>query len=85
MHPNAYDSWKASHKYGCNYAGAAPNMEPVRALNIFERSVVKKKLRYTDLYRDVHSKSHKIIKDVYPGIKVVLQTMEHGKEEATHQ
>lgn len=60
-------------------------MEAVGTLNIFQRSVVKNKPRYTDLYRDVHSKSHKVIKDVYPGIKVVLQTMEHGKEEATHQ
>ena len=70
MHPNAYDSWKASHKCGCNYAGAAPNMEPVRALNIFERSVVKKKLRYIDPYGDGDSKSHKVIEVVYLRLKV---------------
>ena len=85
LHFVSYDPWKASHHWGCNYAGTAPNMEAVGTLNIFHRSVVKNKLRYTDLYGDVHSKSHKVIKDVYPGIKVVLQTMEHGKEEATHQ
>ena len=47
------------------------NMERVRTLNIFERSVVKYKLRYTDFYGDGESKSHKVIEDVYLGVKKV--------------
>ena len=71
FHHIVYDSWKASHKLSCNYTGLATNMERVRTLNIFERSVVKYKLRYTDFYGDGESKSHKVIEDVYLGVKKV--------------
>lgn len=69
-HPIVYESWKASHKCSCNYQGSAPNMEPTGTLKIFERSIEKNKLRYTDFYGDGDSKSHQIIENVYSGIKV---------------
>ena len=65
-----YDLRKAFRKCSLDYTGLAPNIEPVEALNIFERSVVKNKQRYTDFYGDGDSKKHKVIEDVYPGIKV---------------
>ena len=40
-----------------NYTGSAPNMEPVAAKRIFERSAKKYRLRYMDYYGDGDSKS----------------------------
>ena len=61
LHPIVYDLWKAPHKCSCNYTGSAPNMELVGTLNIFGRSVVKNKLRYTDFYGRSDSKSYKVM------------------------
>ena len=45
-------------------------MEPLAAKRIFERSVQKYGLRYTDYYGDGDSKSYMQVKNVYPGMEI---------------
>ena len=45
-------------------------MEVEGAKRIFERSILKRKLRYTEFYGDGDSKSHPAVKDTYPGVIV---------------
>ena len=47
-----YDLWKNNHECSVNYTGSAPNIEPVAAKRIFERSVEKYGLRNMDYYGD---------------------------------
>ena len=67
-----YEAWKLLHKPDCkaDYEGSAPNMESTGALRIFERSVKKHGLRFTNFYGDGDSKSFKTVENVYPGISV---------------
>ena len=58
---NAYDGWKASH---------APGMEVTGAKRIFNRSIDKSKLRFTEFYGDGDCKSFASIENTYAGIKV---------------
>ena len=53
-----------------NYTGSAPNMEPVAAKIIFERSVEKYGLRYMDYYGDGDSKSYMQVRNVHPGMEI---------------
>ena len=52
----AYNLWKSYHECSVNYTGSAPNMEPVAAKRIFERSVEKYGLRYMDYNGDGDSR-----------------------------
>ena len=67
---NAYDGWKASHNCKINYLGSAPGMEVTGAKRIFNRSIDKSKLRFTEFYGDGDRKSFASIENTYAGIKV---------------
>ena len=67
---NAYDGWKASHNCKINYLGSAPGMEVTGAKRIFNRSIDKSKLRFTEFYGDGDCKSFASIENTYAGIKV---------------
>ena len=68
--PDQYDRWKESHCCTLNYNGSAPGMETVGTKRIFERSLDKRKLRYTELLGDGDSKSYATIKYIYAGYNV---------------
>ena len=68
--PAAYDKWKESHVCKFNYRGSAGNMEPVGAKRIWNRSIEKNKLRYTEFYSDCDSKSFTSVCNTYPDIQV---------------
>ena len=61
----AYNLWKSNHECSVNYTGSAPNMEPVAAKRIFERSVENDGLRYADYYGNGDSKSYMQVKKKY--------------------
>ncbi|GFU14070.1 uncharacterized protein TNCV_2536211 [Trichonephila clavipes] len=48
-----------------NYKGSSGNMEAVRAFRIFERSLIKRDLQYTEYYGDGDSKGFLQVKDIY--------------------
>ncbi|GBN55278.1 hypothetical protein AVEN_112467-1 [Araneus ventricosus] len=48
-----------------NYKGSSGNMESVGAFRIFERSVMKQELQYTEYYGDGDSKAFSKVKDIY--------------------
>ena len=61
-----YQLWRADHNHcTANFQGSAPAMEPEGTERIFRRSIETHKLRYSKLYGDGDSKSHKQVKDVY--------------------
>ena len=68
--PLEYDMWKASHRCPMDYTGSAPSMECVGAKRIFQRSLERNGLRYTEFYGDGDSKSYSTVKEIYPGITV---------------
>ena len=55
------------HQESCkvNYSGTAPAMEVEGAKRMFERSIVKRNLRYTSYYGDGDSKAYEAIKSTY--------------------
>ena len=78
----AFEEWKKSHVSKLNYSGSAGNMEPVCAKRIWERSLQKKKLRYTSIYGGGDCKSFSTIKNTYPGITVQrLECIRHVQEQ----
>ncbi|GFY29581.1 uncharacterized protein TNCV_2627511 [Trichonephila clavipes] len=48
-----------------NYKGSSGNMEAVGAFRIFERSLIKRDLQYTEYYGDGESKGFLQVKDIY--------------------
>ncbi|GFY15173.1 uncharacterized protein TNCV_1569861 [Trichonephila clavipes] len=48
-----------------NYKGSSGNMEAVGAFRIFERSLIKRDLQYTEYYGDGDSKGFLKVKDIY--------------------
>ncbi|GFT78396.1 uncharacterized protein TNCV_981761 [Trichonephila clavipes] len=48
-----------------NYKGSSGNMEAVGAFRIFERSLIKGDLQYTEYYGDGDSKGFLQVKDIY--------------------
>ncbi|GFW87673.1 uncharacterized protein TNCV_4486381 [Trichonephila clavipes] len=48
-----------------NYKGSSGNMEAVGAFRIFERSLIKRDLQYTEYYGDCDSKGFLQVKDIY--------------------
>ena len=69
--PNHFEIWRASHKCSLNYQGSAPNMEKIGAVKIFERSIEKYSLRYTDFYGDGDRQSFSAVEKVYGDDKLV--------------
>ena len=71
-----YQLWRADHN-NCtaNFQGSAQAMGPEGTERIFRCSVETHILRYSELYGDGESKSHKQVKDVYSdvGIEVTKQ------------
>ena len=68
--PKAYEVWKQDHSCSMNHVGSSGAMECEGAKTIFQRSLSKHGLRYTEFYGDGDSKSHPTVQDVYPGLKV---------------
>lgn len=60
--------WYRSYKDNCdiNFDGSSPAMEAQGALTMFQRSIVKHKLRYTGLIADGDSKTHSLLLDMKP-------------------
>ncbi|GFT50922.1 uncharacterized protein TNCV_1195231 [Trichonephila clavipes] len=48
-----------------NYKGSSGNMEAVGAFRIFQRSLIKRDLQYTEYYGDGDSKGFLQVKDIY--------------------
>ncbi|GFX10788.1 uncharacterized protein TNCV_3929281 [Trichonephila clavipes] len=53
-----------------NYKGSSGNMEAVGAFRIFERSLIKRDLQYTEYNGDGDSKGFLQVKDIYGEISV---------------
>ena len=68
--PDTYANWKLSHICKHNYEGSAGSMETEGAKRVFQRSIEKHKLRYTEFLGDGDSKSYLSVKETYPGIEV---------------
>ena len=70
--PEQYERWKASHVSVCgiNYQGSAPGMECEGAKRIFDRSIERHGLRYTQLLGDGDSKSFATVKKTYENVTV---------------
>ena len=68
--PVSYANWRNSHICSFNYKGSAPGMEPEGAKCIFERSIEKNKLRYTEYLGDGDSKSYSIVKNIYDNLEI---------------
>ena len=66
--PKRFQEWKVTHVCKTNHIGS--NMEPEGAKRIWERSIRKNKLRYTEFYRDRDSKSFLAVKETYKGTKI---------------
>ena len=57
-----YQLWRADHDHcTANFQGSAPAMGPEGTERIFRRSIETHKLRYSELYGDGDSKSHKMM------------------------
>ena len=69
--PIAYANWLETHKCSYTYKGSAPGMEQHGTKEIFERSIDKYNVRYTELLGDGDTKSYTVVKNVYEGISVV--------------
>ena len=63
-----FQVWYGSYKDNCdiNFDGSSPAMEAQGALTMFQRSIVKHKLRYTGLIADGDSKIHSLLLDMKP-------------------
>ena len=68
--PKRFEEWKARHVCKTNHIGTTSNMEPEGPKRIWERSIRKNKLRYTEFYRDRDSKSFLAVKETYKGTKI---------------
>ncbi|GFV33014.1 uncharacterized protein TNCV_2023821 [Trichonephila clavipes] len=61
-----------------NYKESSGNMEAVGAFRIFERSLIKRDLQYTEYYGDGDSKGFLQVKDIYGENSVTkLECMGH--------
>jgi hypothetical protein len=74
--PKRYELWKVSHKCNLNYHGSSPAMETSGTKKIFERSVEKHSLYYTDFYGDGDSKAYAAVKDTYEKNKKEIRKQE---------
>ena len=71
--PDRYPSVMNDHGCTATHDGTAPAMEPSGIKAIFNRSIEKTQLRYTEFYGDGDSKGHASIESIYPDIKVIKQ------------
>ena len=68
--PDRYAEWCNSHICTYNYQGTAGGMETEGAKRVFERSINKHNLRYTEFLGDGDSKSFLTVKNVYSNVEV---------------
>ena len=68
--PEAYDIWKSARICKLNYKESVGNVEHVGAQRMWNRSVKKNKLRYTEFYGDGDIKSFSTVKNTYADIEV---------------
>ena len=62
-----FEEWKKIHQESCkvNYSVTDPAMEVEVVKRMFERSIVKRNLRYTAYYGNADSKAYKAVKSTY--------------------
>ena len=65
--PAKYEQYKLSRECGINHRSSAHAMEKDGAVNIFNRSINKIKMRYINVYGD--TKRFAFIENIYPSIK----------------
>lgn len=53
-----YHEWKLQHYCKANYTGSSPSMESSGAVQLWGRSVEKRKIQYSKMIADEDSKSH---------------------------
>jgi len=68
--PFDYEKWHDKHKCTYNYQGLSGGMEPEGAHRIWNRSIEKHNLRYTEFYGDGDSKGYDAVKNIYEGVLV---------------
>ena len=68
--PEGYDIWKSARICKLDYQESVGNVELVGAQRMWNRSVKKNKLRYTEFYGDGDSKSFNTVKNTYVDIEV---------------
>ena len=71
-----YSKWQASHCSEINHTGSAAAMEPVGAVRIFQRSEMKRGLRYTKYLGDGDSSSFKKVMEYKPYGEIDSETLE---------
>ena len=76
-----FEEWKLKHVYKINHIGTAINMDPEGAKRIWERSIRKNKLRYTEFYGDGDRKGFLAVKETYKGKKIKkLECVGHAQK-----
>ena len=76
-----FEEWKLTHVCKMNHIGTASNMDPEGAKRIWERSIRKNKLRYTEFYGDGDRKSFLAVKETYKGKKITkLECVGHAQK-----
>ena len=81
--PNAFAEWRNSHICKYNYQGSTGGMEMEGGKRVFEYSISKYKLHYTEFLGDGDSKSFLTVRNVYPEIEVKkLECVGHYLPEA---
>ena len=66
-----YEQVKAGHVCRVNFQGSAPSMESEGAKRVFQRSIEKNGLRYTEFFGDGDSKGFPTVENTYEDVKVV--------------
>ena len=66
-----YEKVKADHVCRVNFQGSAPSMESEGAKRVFQRSIEKNGLRYTEFFGDGDSKGFPTIEKIYDDVTVV--------------
>lgn len=61
-----YELWKMEHNCMSNHTGSSGSMEPAGAVRMFQRSMEKHQLRYTQYLGDGDSSSYKAVLDSQP-------------------
>ena len=63
-----YREWFAGHKNSCyiNYTGSSNSIEVEAAKRLWSLSIVRNKMRYTNMLGDGHSKAYSAVKKMKP-------------------
>ena len=64
--PEEYNKWKLTHKCRLNHTGSAGSMESIGSVRVFDRSVEKRNLKYSEYLGDGDSSAFKKVIDSKP-------------------